>query len=256
MKNDLELDFDIYGHEKENKEDEFSILLIFKKILESFFKISIYFILISIPTLLILLYIKKNWSENENIFLKGMNEYFSFIKNLIFKPFSQDKGDDLNIFFLTTLYSLFFSSLINYNFSFFNGFLKGIEKTKNILIIKRRDYLLEKKFVKEELIKSLEDIQNKIVKMQYDFFEFVKNNERINNNNFQYEVEKNVNPEFDQMKKKIDLLESSLGKINENIFDLGLNMSRNNYNWRFPRKRISYNNRDFENKEKTDNQDN
>jgi hypothetical protein len=60
MKNDLELDFDIYGHEKENKEDEFSILLIFKKILESFFKISIYFILISIPTLLILLYIKKN----------------------------------------------------------------------------------------------------------------------------------------------------------------------------------------------------
>lgn len=254
MKKDLEFNFDIYGHEKQNEGQRFGIFLIIKKLLESLFIISLSFSFLSVFVLSFLLYYKK---QRESIsILKDIKNYFLFIKCSIFNPFNEFKIDSENskIFSLTSIYSLLLTSFINRNSAFFGGFSKGVETTRKSLIIKQKDYLLEKKFIKDELVKSLEDIQNKLVKIQYDFFDFVKSNERLNNN-FQYEVEKsNVNPDFDQMKKKIDLLESSLGKINENIFDLGINMSRNNYNWRFPRKRISYSGRDFENKEKSENQ--
>lgn len=252
MKKDLEFNFDIYSHERENEMHGFGIFSMFRKFLESLFRNLVSFSFASFIILSFLLYYKKD-SEKSVLFLKEIVDYSLFIKGLVLRPFEKINFENSKIFFLTSIYSLFLTSLINYNIAFFGGFSKGVEATRKVLVFKQKDYLLEKKFIKEELTKNLEDIQNKLVKIQYDFFDFVKSNERLNSN-FQYEVEKNVNPDFDQMKKKIDLLENSLGKMNENIFDLGINMSRNNYSWRFPRKRISYSERDFENKEKSENQ--
>ncbi|WNE41455.1 MAG: hypothetical protein AM1032_000195 [Mycoplasmataceae bacterium] len=259
MKSDFDFNLNVKKEYEEKRINFFNLLLEFFK---SLFNVFFLFLLIS-PIFIIIFYffkidkIDSSSSLIDNLWKENI-DYFKFIFNFIKRPFliydERENNLELKNIFLPAFFSLFLSGSIYSNISFSRGFSNGVEKYLKLISLKRKDEILERNFIEDKLIRILEDIQNKSVRLQYDFFEFSKKHEKLDNNSNYGEIDKilNSNFEVDQIKIKIENLESHLDKLNSNIFDLGMNMNRKNRNYylNFPKRNLNNNkNSEIENKE-------
>lgn len=258
MKNNVDFDFngfDIRDNQKSKKVTKIEkYSLFFFELFNSFSKMILCFLPISV---LLMIFFSYYSHPDDEVVLNFFNlwdlifNYFRFIFSLFYKSaFCFDfRIDEFRVFFPVTFYSFLLSGLLVSNFSFFDGYSRGIKKSFRFISLRKEKESLERNIFEEKLMKMLEDIKGSFDKLQYNFFQFVKNNEKSNEYG---EFERKVSDsEIDQVNRKISNLESSLDKLNLSIFELGITITRKiNNNPRFFKKKINYNsNSNLQNKE-------
>ena len=96
------------------------------------------------------------------------------------------------------------------------GFKNGIRKYSVFFDNLKKEELLEKKFIKDKLAAGIEDLQDKVTKLQHDFSDFLSSS-KFNQEVTSQEIKKSSNNEIDDLKKKVENLEDVYPKVTPSV---------------------------------------